>query len=102
MKNVICIKLTLSALLVTLTACQRPNLSNSPSPQEIITDPVYQDQVKKINKDREQKGLSTLEELVKRGDYEEKFNNPYVAAELGYIDEVIEPSQTRERLIAEI
>lgn len=32
-------------------------------------------------------------------EYEEKFNNPYVAAELGYIDEVIEPSQTRKRII---
>lgn len=32
-------------------------------------------------------------------DYEEKFNNPYVAAELGYIDEVIEPSTTRKRII---
>ncbi len=32
-------------------------------------------------------------------DYEETFNNPYVAAELGYIDEVIEPSTTRKRLI---
>lgn len=32
-------------------------------------------------------------------EYEEKFNNPYVAAELGYIDEVIEPSQTRVRII---
>lgn len=32
-------------------------------------------------------------------DYEEKFSNPYVAAELGYIDEVIEPSMTRKRLI---
>lgn len=35
-------------------------------------------------------------------DYEEKFNNPYVAAELGYIDEVIEPSMTRKRLIDSI
>ncbi len=32
-------------------------------------------------------------------DYEAKFNNPYVAAEVGYIDEVIEPSMTRKRLI---
>lgn len=31
-------------------------------------------------------------------DYEDKFNNPYVAAELGYIDEVIEPSMTRKRI----
>ena len=31
-------------------------------------------------------------------DYEDKFNNPYIAAELGYIDEVIEPSLTRKRI----
>jgi propionyl-CoA carboxylase beta chain len=32
-------------------------------------------------------------------DYREKFANPYRAAELGYIDEIIEPSITRQRLI---
>ena len=32
-------------------------------------------------------------------EYEEKFNNPYVAAAHGYVDEVIEPSRTRQRLI---
>ena len=32
-------------------------------------------------------------------DYREKFANPYRAAELGYIDEIIEPSITRSRLI---
>lgn len=32
-------------------------------------------------------------------DYEERFNNPYRAAELGLVDEVIEPSQTRSKLI---
>jgi propionyl-CoA carboxylase beta chain len=32
-------------------------------------------------------------------DYREKFANPYRAAELGYIDEIIEPSMTRSRLI---
>jgi propionyl-CoA carboxylase beta chain len=32
-------------------------------------------------------------------DYERRFNNPYRAAELGLVDEVIEPSQTRPRLI---
>ena len=32
-------------------------------------------------------------------DYEEKFLNPYVAAERGYIDDVIEPGETRARLI---
>jgi propionyl-CoA carboxylase beta chain len=32
-------------------------------------------------------------------DYREKFANPYRAAELGYVDEIIEPSVTRQRLI---
>jgi propionyl-CoA carboxylase beta chain len=32
-------------------------------------------------------------------DYTEQFANPYVAAERGYIDDVIEPSQTRRVLI---
>ncbi|MBI4314307.1 MAG: acyl-CoA carboxylase subunit beta [Chloroflexi bacterium] len=36
-------------------------------------------------------------ELVK--DYREKFANPYVAASRGYIDDVIEPRETRPRLI---
>jgi len=33
-------------------------------------------------------------------EYREKFANPYVAAERGYIDEVIEPRDTRARLAA--
>jgi propionyl-CoA carboxylase beta chain len=32
-------------------------------------------------------------------EYEEKFLNPYVSAELGLIDEIIEPAHTRRRLI---
>lgn len=32
-------------------------------------------------------------------DYEEKFNTPYIAAERGYVDAVIQPSETRMRLI---
>jgi acetyl-CoA carboxylase carboxyltransferase component len=32
-------------------------------------------------------------------DYEAEFNNPYIAASRGWIDEVIRPSETRERLI---
>ena len=34
-----------------------------------------------------------------QADYWEKFANPYRAAELGYVDEIIEPSITRSRLI---
>lgn len=39
----------------------------------------------------------TREQLV--AEYQEKFASPYVAAARGYIDEVIEPSQTRPKLI---
>ena len=33
------------------------------------------------------------------GEYREKFFNPYRAADMGQIDEVIEPKETRPRLI---
>ncbi len=36
----------------------------------------------------------------KTAEYEEKFNNPYVAAGLGYVDAVIEPSATRQSVIS--
>ena len=36
-------------------------------------------------------------ELVQ--EYREKFANPYIAAEMGYLDDVIEPATTRPRLI---
>ena len=34
--------------------------------------------------------------------YEEELLNPYQAAELGYIDEVIAPSETRVRIISSL
>jgi propionyl-CoA carboxylase beta chain len=37
---------------------------------------------------------------AKIADYREKFANPYVAAQRGYVDEVIQPRQTRPKLIA--
>ncbi len=36
---------------------------------------------------------------LKVTEYREKFANPYVAAERGYIDEIIEPQKTRPKLI---
>ncbi len=36
---------------------------------------------------------------VKVAEFEEKFANPYIAAERGYIDEIIEPRFTRPKLI---
>ncbi|MGH2786454.1 MAG: acyl-CoA carboxylase subunit beta [Actinomycetota bacterium] len=32
-------------------------------------------------------------------DYQERFSNPYIAAERGYVDDVIEPADTRRRLM---
>ncbi len=37
------------------------------------------------------------QELIR--DYREKFANPYRSAELGYIDAVIDPEETRSKLI---
>ena len=36
----------------------------------------------------------------KIAEYEEKFNNPYRAAEMGYVDDVIEPATARQRIIS--
>jgi propionyl-CoA carboxylase beta chain len=53
---------------------------------------ISRDAIKKAkNPEAERKQLTA--------DYEEKFANPYIAAELGYIDEVIEPAMTRKRII---
>src|SRR5712671_2191185 len=35
----------------------------------------------------------------KTGEFQEKFANPYIAAQLGFIDEIIEPQFTRPKLI---
>jgi acetyl-CoA carboxylase carboxyltransferase component len=43
-------------------------------------------------------GAERSSELVQ--EYRERFANPYVAAELGYVDDVIMPSETRKTLLA--
>jgi len=50
------------------------------------------------------KELSEAEDPEKRkselvAEYREKFANPYIAAARGYIDDIIEPHETRQRLI---
>lgn len=50
---------------------------------------------KEIDKAKDKE--KALAEKVK--EYTEKFANPYIAAERGYIDDVIEPSETRPRII---
>jgi propionyl-CoA carboxylase beta chain len=42
-------------------------------------------------------GRARIDEIV--AEFKEKFANPYVAAERGFIDEIIEPAQTRAKLI---
>jgi len=47
------------------------------------------------------KQIASPEEEQRRvEEYREKFANPFVAAELGYIDDIIEPKNTRPRLIS--
>ena len=41
----------------------------------------------------------TVREEELTDEYRERFANPFIAAERGYIDDVIEPSETRIRLI---
>lgn len=53
---------------------------------------LFRNELKNAEKPKERR-----EELVR--DYEEKFNNPYVAAARGLIDDVIEPRDTRRVLI---
>lgn len=47
--------------------------------------------------DKAKDAVKKKAELV--ADYKEKFASPYVAAQRGYIDDVIEPKETRPRLI---
>jgi len=42
---------------------------------------------------------SDTERKARVNELEEKFANPYVAAQRGFLDEVIEPAQTRPKLI---
>jgi acetyl-CoA carboxylase carboxyltransferase component len=53
---------------------------------------IFRKELEKANDKVEKKA-----ELV--AEYREKFASPYVAAERGYIDDVIEPKETRARLI---
>jgi propionyl-CoA carboxylase beta chain len=52
-------------------------------------------------KEIEKAGDSEKEKIRARyiGEFNEKFMNPYVAAGLGYLDDVIEPNETRPRVI---
>jgi propionyl-CoA carboxylase beta chain len=53
-----------------------------------------------FRKEIEQAGDKDHATEQKVNEYKEKFANPYIAAERGYIDEVIEPRETRPKLIS--
>ena len=53
-----------------------------------------------ISRDKIEKANDPQAERMKLiGEYKEKFSNPYRAAELGYIDEIIDPADTRPKLV---
>ncbi|MDH4036581.1 MAG: acyl-CoA carboxylase subunit beta [Candidatus Krumholzibacteria bacterium] len=54
-----------------------------------------------LNKKEIESAANPAAERARRvAEYNEKFANPYIAASLGYIDDVIEPAETRPRIIA--
>jgi acetyl-CoA carboxylase carboxyltransferase component len=54
---------------------------------------LFKDEIERADNAEERR-----KELI--AEYTAKFNNPYIAASRGYIDEVIEPRQTRQKLIS--
>ena len=59
---------------------------------------LYAKDIKAVEDPAEQQKIRA----AKKEEYEELFNNPYQAAEKGYIDDVIEPRNTRFRIIRAI
>jgi propionyl-CoA carboxylase beta chain len=52
-----------------------------------------------FRKEMEKAGDPTQRKADLVTEYRMKFANPYIAAERGYLDDIIEPSETRPRLI---
>jgi propionyl-CoA carboxylase beta chain len=53
---------------------------------------IFRNEIKEAQDAKE-----TRQQLV--AEYQEKFASPYKAAELGYVDEIIEPEETRPKII---
>ena len=54
-----------------------------------------------LNKKEIEKAKDPAQERARLiAEYNDKFANPYIAASLGYIDDIIEPSDTRPKIIA--
>ena len=59
---------------------------------EAAVNVIYREEIKQAENPKE-----TREKLS--ADYEKRFANPYVAASLGYIDDIIDPAETRPKII---
>ena len=57
---------------------------------------VFRRELQEAEKDGEDVAARRAELIA---DYTERFANPYIAAERGYVDDVIEPEETRAWLI---
>jgi acetyl-CoA carboxylase carboxyltransferase component len=53
-----------------------------------------------FRRERQQAADPTARRAELVGEYTEKYANPYAAAERGYIDDVIDPAETRQKLVA--
>jgi propionyl-CoA carboxylase beta chain len=58
---------------------------------------LYRREIAEASDNNSAAGRARIDEIV--AEFKEKFANPYVAAERGFIDEIIEPAQTRVKLI---
>ena len=66
---------------------------------DLIPDMVDRFSSKKGEKVTEKDVADMLDEAEKEAEYNELFANPYQAAKYGYIDDIIEPRNTRFRVI---
>jgi propionyl-CoA carboxylase beta chain len=48
------------------------------------------------------RGQSEEEQALRTSEYADKFANPMVAAQRGFVDEIIQPSTTRQRICEDL
>ena len=77
------------AVNTELYLCERDKGSKSKRTFDIFH---YRDQISKSENPEQ-----TRQELI--ADYKEKFTTPYIAASRGYLDDVIDPADTRVQII---
>ncbi len=87
-----------SACLLASLACASPDRAAlSPLQRDAIADTLRTLITRAYDLTAPGDPVARRRELVT--DYTERYANPYIAAERGYIDDVIEPGRTRSELI---